>query len=216
MMLAITDDCGMDWVFRIAAWFPAPVPARFDMNPETPDTELFQQIAQGDERAFAALYDRFSAPLFSLAYKILNDEKESEEVLQDVFLKLWDMPREFDAARGKPFSWMATLTRNRSIDRLRARQTRQRITETATPELAENLNAGGDASDEFWREEKAAAIRSTLQNLPEEQRQALEMVYFGGMTHQEVSEKTREPLGTVKARIRRAMLKLRDALEGRL
>jgi len=174
--------------------------------------QLLRRIAAEDREALAELYDQLSGSLFAVSFRILGDSHEAEEVIQDVFVQIWDKARIFEPIMGAPLSWALSITRNRSIDRLRSRQRRARVqdelekiheTEARTP-APEDPALGGD---------EVTAIRSAVHTLPFEQRQAIEMAFFGGKTHLEIAEALQEPLGTVKARIRRGMLKLRESLQ---
>jgi RNA polymerase sigma-70 factor (ECF subfamily) len=181
------------------------------------DGELVRRMGRGDKRAFSDLYDRFSRPLFSVAVRILNDKSEAEDVVQEVFLSLWEKAGSFDADRGSAFAWAITLTRNRAIDRLR---TRRRRTTLLNESVAEDLPGGhstsdSDSADDLIFKEKTLAVRSALSALPPDQLRALELAFFSGLTQQEIAARLSEPLGTVKARIRRGLLKLRDTLTGR-
>ncbi len=180
------------------------------------DVNLLKRISQGDEKSFAQLYDRYSGLLFSMIFRILKDEKESEDVLQEAFMLIWDKSGVFDATVGKPSTWITALARNKSIDRLRSKQARLQVLDVAQTEIIESLPTPSNPQDEIWREEKAATVRAAMKELPQEQKEVLEMAYFGGMTQVEISQKIQEPLGTIKARIRRGILKLRDGLGGRL
>ena len=176
---------------------------------------LIRRMAGGDRDALSELYDSLSRPLYSTAKHILNDAAEAQDVVHDVFLSLWENAARFDSGRGAAFSWAVTLTRNRSIDRLRTRANRARILGASVPD---DLGCG-EAQEGRHRAElgdRALAVRSALSELPEEQRSALELAFFSGMTQREIAEKLREPIGTVKARIRRGLIKLRDALASRL
>ncbi|MGI8965236.1 MAG: sigma-70 family RNA polymerase sigma factor [Limisphaerales bacterium] len=184
---------------------------------QTVDAQLMQRIAQGDREAFATLYDHFAKPLFSLTVLILHDPKEAEDALQEVFLQIWERAAQFDGRVGKPFSWCVTLTRNKAIDRLRSRQRRHRLFEEAIESAdvaAESASATTNAG-EFGRDE-VERIRTAVKILPADQRKAIELAFFDGMTQYEIAEALHEPLGTVKARIRRGMLKLRDCLEAQV
>ena len=175
------------------------------------DAQLLERTALGDREAFARLYDRYSGVLFSFIVRVLIDPKESEDVLQDVFLQLWTKAGQYRRDLGTPFNWAVTMARHKAIDRLRSVQRRSRLAEEVMIETAE-LTTGPLMPDETGVREKAQLIRSALQTLPTEQRQAIELAFFNGLTQMEISERLREPLGTIKARIRRGMLKLRDAL----
>lgn len=183
------------------------------------DAQILQRIAAGDQAALGELYDRFSRPLFSVALRVLNDAAEAEDVLHDVFVTLWDKAADFESSRGHAFSWALTLTRNRAIDRVRSRKRRSEILTQAVPAdlgYDEAADAKLDSADTLWVKEKAAAVRSAVATLPADQRQVLELAYFGGLTQQQIAEKLSAPLGTIKARIRRALLKLRDVISPQL
>ena len=178
------------------------------------DARLLQRVAQGDKQAFGELYDRFSGPLLGAAQQILRDSAEAQDVVHDAFVTLWEKAATFEVSRGSAFSWTVTLVRNRAIDRVRMRRRRAEI-------LAESLPADlgyADAATETAGSEYAAlgddarAVRAAVATLPVEQKRALELAFFGGLTQEEIARKLSEPLGTVKARIRRGLLKLRESL----
>ena len=162
------------------------------------------------------MYDRHATLLYSVALKILADPEEARDVLQHVFLTLHEKAGRYDPALGRPAAWLATMARNRSIDRLRSlkreRTYAEKIRLEADPaELSSTTIAAPAAySDEV------ELLHGAVAQLPPDQRQALELAYFSGLTQQEISEKLSQPLGTVKARIRRGLLKLRESLEGLL
>lgn len=178
------------------------------------DAELLRRVAAGDRGAFAEFYDRHSTLMFSVACKILNDPTEAQDVLQETFLQIWEKAARFDPKLGKAASWVATLTRNKAIDRIRASQRRSRLADEAGAESAIAAEAGDSANEALHGQDKARLIQSAITGLPDEQRRAIELAYFSGLTQHEISEQLKEPLGTVKARIRRGLLKLRDQLEG--
>ncbi len=180
------------------------------------DVELLRQIAAGDRAAFAEFYDRHSTLMYSVAFKILNDASESEDVLQEVFLQIWEKSKSFDPKLGKAASWATILVRNKAIDRIRASQRRSRLAEEAGNESAIANEISETVNENLHGHEKAKLIQKAILDLPAEQRQAIELAYFSGLTQNEISEKLNTPLGTVKARIRRGLLKLRDQLEGLL
>lgn len=181
------------------------------------DGELVRRMARGDKAACAELYDRFSRPLYSVALRVLNDQAEAEDVVQDVFLALWEKAAGFDASRGSAFAWAITLTRNRAIDRLRTRRRRATLLNESFVEDIPGTSGGQDpdSADDLMFKEKSGAVRAALATLPPEQLRALEMAYFSGLTQQEISLRLSEPLGTVKARIRRGLLKLKETLTRR-
>ena len=179
---------------------------------KTAQAQLLQRIAAGDLPALSELYDQIAAPLFSVALRILGDSADAEEVVQDVFIQVWEKAATFDPDLGSAFHWALSITRHRSIDRLRARRRRSRLAEelqhTMTSESSTQLApaaalAAGDT----------AAVRAALEALPDDQRQAIELAFLGGKTHLEIADLLRQPLGTIKARIRRGLLKLRESLQ---
>lgn len=178
---------------------------------------LVEAMAKGDKSAMATLYDQLSGPLYSLAYRMLGDAAEAQDLTQDIFLQLWRTAGGYDARRGSVFSWAVTLTRNRAIDRIRMRRRRTEILSSAAPDLQPAAPVSdGDSASALWLREKSATVRSVLAELAPDQKQAIELAFFGGLTQQEIAERLNEPLGTIKARIRRGLLKLKDRLPARL
>ena len=180
------------------------------------DSELLRQIAAGDRLAFAEFYDRHSPLMFSVAAKILNDPGEAEDVLQETFVQIWEKAARFNPRLGKASSWAAILTRNRAIDKVRASQRRSRLAEASGREQSGAQIWHDTVNDALYGPDKAKLIQSAIQELPPEQRRAIDLAYFSGLTQEEIAQKLNTPLGTIKARIRRGLLKLRDQLEGRL
>lgn len=212
-----TNELGGLWRFfqpdRPARWQTQRVSEPADQDK---DVRVLQRIAAGDRAAFAEFYDAYSGLLFSLAVRIVNDPREAEDVLQDVCLQIWEKAGNYDPRLGKPIHWAVALARNKAIDRVRASQRRARLVEQAASSGAGETGAPMTANDALHGRERAALIKNALAGLPPEQRNAIELAFFSGLTQNEISEKLREPLGTIKARIRRGMLKLRDLLEGAL
>ena len=187
------------------------------------EIELLENTGRGDRDSFRQLHTRYAGVLFSTAYQVLNDQAEAEDVMQDVFVQIWDKAKLYDRTRGKPLTWALTLTRNKSIDRLRSAQRRHRLKDEVEKETsvseqrgAGGAQAGGDSVERVYALEKNRIVRSAVLQLSTEQRQAIEMAFFGGLTQNEIAHKLDEPLGTVKARIRRGMIKLKDIIEPRL
>lgn len=182
------------------------------------DAHLLQRVARGDRQAFSELYDRFSGPLYGAALRILNDPTEAQDVVHDAFVTLWEKATTFDTARGNAFSWAVTLVRNRAIDRVRMRRRRaELLAASALSDLGyadESSAASGSETAQLG--DDARAVRAAVATLPVEQQRAVELAFFGGLTQEEIAQKLSEPLGTVKARIRRGLLKLRDTLATRL
>jgi RNA polymerase sigma-70 factor (ECF subfamily) len=181
------------------------------------EVELLRRIGQGDRRSFETLYDRFSGILFSTCYRVLNNQEAAEDTLQDVFIQIWEKAPFYDPARGKPLSWAVTLTRNKAIDRLRSAQRRQRLQENLQSE-SETLDQFDDGSslDAVTSVETSKLVRAAITQLSNDQREAIELAFFSSLTQMEIAERLNVPLGTVKARIRRGMVKLRDVLSAQL
>ena len=178
--------------------------------------ELLRRIADQDRDALSEFYDQTARPLFSIACRMLGNVADAEEVIQDVFLQIWTKAEKFEAEKGHAFHWVLALTRNRCIDGLRARQRRSRIMVDTSGEVDVDHAVDLTPADAPLMENENAVIQSVVNNLPKDQREAIEMAFFGGMTHQEIADSLNEPLGTVKARIRRGMLKLRGSLQNYL
>ncbi len=179
--------------------------------------QLLAAMARGDKAALAGLYDQLSRPIYSLAYRMLGDAGEAQDLVQDIFLQVWRTAATYDTSRGSAFAWMATLTRNRAIDRIRMRKRRTELLANAAPELQPApLSDESDSAGSLWLREKAAAVRTALASLAPDQQQAIELAYFSGLTQQEIAAQLNEPLGTIKARIRRGLLRLKDRLPSRL
>jgi RNA polymerase sigma-70 factor (ECF subfamily) len=176
-------------------------------------SQLLRRIAARDRHALAEFYDQVARMLFSVSVRILSDPHEAEEVIQDVFVQIWEKAPAFDPAIGAALHWAIAITRNRSIDRLRAGQRRARL----QTELNESIQIPPASADSFapvgLDADEIAAIRTAVKELPGDQRQAIELAFFGGLTHLEIAASLNEPLGTIKARIRRGMLKLRENLK---
>jgi len=176
-----------------------------DTNATISDLALVTAIRSADQSAMAALYDRYSPIVYSVALRILQDTGAAEDVLQDIFMQLWRNPGAFDASRGNMGAWLAVITRHRAIDALRRRRPENDIDEVVVS-VEPNLATEADRSRAMDK------VRGALQSMPSTQRSALEMAYFEGLTHSEIAEKTGEPLGTIKTRIRTGLLSLRRVL----
>jgi RNA polymerase sigma-70 factor (ECF subfamily) len=170
------------------------------------DAQLLDRVRRGDDQAMAALYDRYSKVVYSVALRVLRDPASAEDVLQDVFLGLWRRPERFVSTRGSLGGWLAVVARNRAIDTLRRRRPSEQVEEVY-------LASPFDLADEAERNTLMHRARAIIMRLPLEQRKTLEMAYFDGLTHTEIAEITGDPLGTVKTRIRSALLSLRKELE---
>ena len=185
---------------------------------ERVDARLVERMAKGDQEALAALYDRFSGPLYGTALRVLRDPAEAQDVVHDTFVTLWEKAATFEGSRGSAFAWAVTLVRNRAIDRVRMRRRRAELLSQSVPAdlgYAEApASASGDESAAL--DDEAQAVRAAVATLPLEQKRALELAFFSGLTQEEIARKLSEPLGTVKARIRRGLIKLRDLVAQRL
>jgi RNA polymerase sigma-70 factor, ECF subfamily len=175
-----------------------------ELKGDSADISLVWAIRSGEENAMAQLYDRYSPIVYSVALRVLADTGAAEDVVQEVFLKLWRNPGLFDSSRGNLGAWLAVIARNRAIDTLRKRHPEADISDVVVsvePDMA------GDAQ----RARATEKVRGALGAMPPAQRSALEMAYFEGLTHTEIAAKTGEPLGTIKTRIRAGLQALRKA-----
>lgn len=182
---------------------------------EDPDAALLRRMADGDESGLAALYDRWVERIHTVAYWILNDADEAEDVVEETFWQAWRTAVRYDGARSAGSTWLVMIARSRALDRLRAQRRRADWTaapSTASALLDDALAGGAETEPVPERGEHAAALTEAIRALPPEQRQALELAFFGGLSHSEIADRTAQPLGTVKTRIRLAMEKLRQGL----
>ena len=168
----------------------------------------------GNETAFATFYDRFAPGLFSMIYAILRDQKESEDVLQESFVQMWKRTGTYDAARSSLFTWAVMISRHKAIDRLRSRQRQVRLNEAVTTETQDGMGDSGidRADNALARRDERERVRAALVQLNDSQREAIDLAFFAGLTQTQIAEKLGTPLGTVKARIRRGLLALREVL----
>ena len=172
------------------------------------DCALLERIAGRDAGAVGELYDRHSRLLYGLILRIVRDRSEAEEILQEVFVVVWNRVTTYNPGLGPPAAWLVGIARNRAIDRLRANAARRRAIESARIEVESNENPEADA----LVGEQQRAIRQALETIPREQRDLIEDAYFFGFTHSELAERHKLPLGTVKTRIRTGLLALRAQL----
>ena len=194
---------------------PRPPFASQQAEPVQPDdASLMARICMGDAEAFEALFDRYGDIVYSVSIRILRDEAAAEDVVQDVFVRLWRRPERFDAQRGQFVSWLVSVARHRAIDEHRSLQRRQRYENAAgvNGDVAPPSTTGIDPILAALLSEDRAEVRRALAGLPDEQRRTSELAYFGGLTQREIAEALKQPLGTVKTRIRLGMNKLRMAL----
>ena len=170
------------------------------------DGVLISAIRSRNQGAMAQLYDRYSSVVYAVALRVLGDTAAAEDVLQEIFMQLWRNPGSFDAGRGNLAPWLAVIARNRAVDVLRKRRPQTEISETL-------VSVEPDLAGEADRGRTVERVRAVLKEMPAPQRSALEMAYFEGYSHSEISEKTGEPLGTIKTRIRTGLMQLRKAVE---
>lgn len=179
------------------------------------DAALIERIRGGDRAAFLGFYDRYSPLMFSVAARVLGDRKEAEDVLQDVMLVIWNKSGEYDPQLGTLSSWAVALTRNKSLDRLRARTRRLRLIEEAAIQAEDpDVSPFPSANEILHGRERAQLLRDAMTALPAEQRMAIELAFFTGLSQSDIAKRLQQPLGTIKARIRRGMLRLREQLGG--
>jgi len=177
------------------------------------DVESLRRVVSGDQGAAAVLYDRHARPLYSLILRILGDETEAEDVLQEVFVQAFRQAGRYDASRGVVAAWLLMMARSRAIDRLRARRSRVEGRTGEVQVLNDVPDAKPDVASAMLDEERTRLVREALAELPLLQRMAIELAYYEGLSHTEIAERLEQPLGTVKTRIRLGLLKLRDVLK---
>ncbi|HYH91514.1 MAG TPA: sigma-70 family RNA polymerase sigma factor [Candidatus Saccharimonadales bacterium] len=187
-----------------------PEPAEVDRDARrAEEAALLARIVERDERAVEALYARYSGPLYSLAYQVTGADRFAQDVVQEVFVAVWNNAARFDPARGSVGPWLFSLARHKAIDLVRKEANIRKRTADVDMELEE---ADDDVAHEVWVNIRRDRVRAAITQLTEPQRVALELAFFSGLTHVEVAERLGIPLGTAKTRIRSALLRLRDAL----
>ena len=175
------------------------------------DQAAMARLAQGDQEALGDLYDRHARPVYALALRILQDPADAEDIVQEVFAQAWTQATRYEVTRGAVSAWLLTVARSRAIDRLRARRARpDRAGIHLSP--ADIVDPVARPDTQLLSSEQVRVVRAALAKLPLLQRVALELAYYEGLTHSEIAEQLEQPLGTVKTRIRQALLKLRDTM----
>lgn len=169
------------------------------------DADLICRIAAGDRDAFGEFYDRHSARILGLLLRMIRSRSEADDVLQDCFLQVWSQAARYSAERASPIGWLVLLARSRALDHLR-RKRRDRLTAESETEV------GTECDDALTQSEEAALARRALSQLPDEQRGVIQLAFYSGLTHEEIAASQRIPLGTVKTRIRRGMMRIREIL----
>ncbi len=182
----------------------------------TGDGELIGGAAAGDERAIAALYDRYGGVVYAVAFRIVGQRADAEEIVVEAFAQAWRDASRFEAGRGSVAGWLTMIARSRALDLVRARARRERITATAAADRPDRSPAMGDFHSDPSRAvdhaERRVRVREALDSLSPPQRQAIELAFFEGLSQSEIAERLQEPLGTVKTRVRLGMQKLRELL----
>jgi len=176
------------------------------------DAALVRRLLQRDVNAFEELYDRHSRVVYGLVLRILQQTSTAEEVVQDIFLQLWRNAAQYDASRGPFLPWLLTLSRNRALDHLRLKSERQRRRENQAEQMPA-VAAVPDFEVRLDAKRRALRVRELIGGLQQQQRRAIELAYFEGLSHSEIAAKLQEPLGTVKSWIRNGLLKLKEGLQ---
>ena len=177
------------------------------------ELDLLARITKRERAAFEELYIRYSNILYATAMKFLKEDADAQDVVQDVFIQIWDKAKLYDPAKGKPLTWALTMTRNRSIDRIRAIQRRTRLRDDFEKETVADESAGiREALSGVDASERTQILREAVARLSPEQRKVIDLAFFGGLTQSEIADRLGEPLGTVKARARRGLMKLKEHL----
>ena len=195
------------------------MPTSLTLEPQPPDSALVARVGEGDDRALGLLYDRHAPMVFSVTRAITGSEPDAEEVAEAVFLHLWKNPTQFDPGRGSLRTYLTTVARSRARDRVRTRRRQREALERSAAVSGGDFaapvsNPGADPEGEVVRREARAQLSGLLERLSHEQREAVELAYFAGMTQSEIAEELGVPLGTVKTRIRDGMARLRDVVKG--
>lgn len=177
------------------------------------DAVLLKSIARQDQTAFSQLYDRYARLVYAVAFKSLGSVEESEEVVLDVFAQVWRTADRYDATKARVDTWLMMITRSRGLDRLRSRQRRAKIESASIATEIQSQKRSVDPIEAVFLSERRTQVTAALSQLPEAQRQAIELAYYGGLSHSEIADQTGASLGTVKSRIRLGLNKLRLVLD---
>ena len=181
------------------------------------DAALLKRIAQRDAAAFHEFHQLHYGLIFATVSHVLNDQQDAEDILQDVMIALWQKAHLYEPSKGKPLTWVTTMARNRAIDRIRAKQRRSRLYDDFESEhKVSQPEFEPSASENLDVQEQGQVLRRAMRSLTDDQREALQLAYFSGLSQSEVAKKLREPLGTVKARIRRGVNRLESLVRERL
>lgn len=186
------------------------------MNASVESTSaLLPAVARGDLAAFESVYDRYAGTLYALLLRILGNNEDAQEVLQETFVKVWTNARMFDALRGSEVAWLISIARSKGIDKLRSKKVRGDRENDAGREISIHSSFVDKTTgvDTAIQSQERIAVRDALAELPDAQRIALELAYFEGLSQSEISERLKEPLGTIKTRMQLGMKKLRERLQ---
>jgi RNA polymerase sigma-70 factor (ECF subfamily) len=178
------------------------------------DAQIIQRIARQDRQALAQLYDRYAGVLYGTAARILRTPEEAAQVLEEVFLQIWEEAGTFDSKWSRPFHWALDITRQKAISRLEAQKRRYSFVEEVSHETAATVNERPGRPDEYPGRELSARIHAAVQSLPLEQRQAIELAFLGGLSQNEIVQVLGQPAPTIKTRIRHGLLSLRQSMKG--
>ncbi len=170
------------------------------------DTQLLNRVKCNDQQAMSELFDRYGSMVYSVALRVLNDTGQAEDVMQEIFFQVWRSPSSFVQGRGSLGAWLSVMARNRSIDSIRRRKPTDSVDEVV-------LTSNTDLASEVERNSMMEKVRGILNGLPSEQKKSVELAFFEGLSHSEIAARTGDPLGTVKTRIRSALLSLRKAIQ---
>ena len=175
------------------------------------DGDLIELVARQDREAFAELYDRHAATSYRLALRVARNPQLAEAIVQEVFLAVWRQARRFDARRAKPTTWLLTITHHKAVDAVRSEQRRRTATED---QIVERADVSVDLAQRAWLGIEGERVARALAELPEAQREVIELAYFGGHSQSELARRLGQPIGTIKSRTRVALERLRAILEG--
>jgi RNA polymerase sigma-70 factor (ECF subfamily) len=180
------------------------------------DMKLMERIAHKDAAAFNQFYRRYGGLLFSTISKVLNDHHDAEDIMQEVMVQLWQKAHLYEPRKGKPLTWLTTMAKNRAIDRIRSKQRRSRLSEEFTSEHHVTQPEFDESGHDILQtKERDTNLRQAVTKLTPDQQQAIKLTYFDGLTQAEVAERLHEPLGTIKARIRRGVTRLEDLMRSK-
>lgn len=179
----------------------------------TDERQLIERLRARDQAALNALYERYSNVVYAIALRIIGQTAEAEDVVVDCFWQVWQQAANYDTARGQVRTWIVTIARSRALDRLRALRRAPVVSVEDDLRSVQETRAEDNPEHETWLAEQSALVRQALATLPREQREALALAYYRGLSQSEIAEQLGEPLGTIKTRIRLGMMKLREQLQ---